>query len=265
MWIARRRFQLKYINQLTWPAAETEPALENEIFLQQGAAFHRLVQQHLLGVPTEKLTSIAKQNAKLAGWWENFLASVKNLEGFEKLPGLTLHPEISLSAPIGEYRIVGKYDLLSIVDDKFIIYDWKTSRKQPKQEWIAANLQTHVYPYLLVKADGYLNSGKPIEPSQVEMVYWFANFPAAPLKFPYNEEQYKEDQQYIENLIEEIKLLDESPAVMTDNEKRCRFCVYRSLCNRGVAAGPFDELEDDELQDDFDFELDFEQIAEIEF
>lgn len=260
-----RRFQLKYIEQLTWPAAEAEPALENEIFLQQGAAFHRLVQQYLLGVSTEKLASIAARDTHLAGWWENFLASLKNLEGYENLPGLNHHPEISLSAPIGDFRIVGKYDLLSVLDDKFIIYDWKTSRKQPKREWIAANLQTHVYPYLLVEAGTYLNLCKPIEPSQIEMVYWFANFPAAPLKFPYSEQQYEEDQKYIESLIEEIKTLSNFPAVMTDNEKRCRFCVYRSLCNRGVTAGPFEELEDDDAQDDFDFALDFEQIAEIEF
>jgi len=260
-----RRFQLKYIEQLTWPAAEAEPALENEIFLQQGAAFHRLAQQYLLGVSIEKLTSIADRDANLASWWENFLASLKNLEGFDNQPGLNHHPEISLSAPIGDFRIVGKYDLLSILDDKFIIYDWKTSRKQPKREWIAANLQTHVYPYLLVEAGAYLNNGKPIKPSQIEMVYWYANFPAAPLKFPYSAQQYEEDQKYIEDLIVEIKSLGESPAAMTDNEKRCRFCVYRSLCNRGISAGPFDELEDNEMQDEFDFELDFEQIAEIEF
>ena len=260
-----RQFQLKYIEQLTWPATEAEPALENEIFLQQGTAFHRLVQQYLLGVSTEKLTSIVERDVNLASWWENFLNSFKNLDGFKKLPSINHHPEISLSAPIGNFRIAGKYDLLSIVDDKFVIYDWKTSRNQPKRGWIAENLQTHVYPYLLVEAGAYINNGKPIDPSQIEMVYWFANFPAAPLKFPYSEQQYKEDQKYIESLIKEIKTIGKSPAAMTNNEKRCRFCVYRSLCNRGIAAGLFEELEDDDAQDDFDFALDFEQIAEIEF
>jgi hypothetical protein len=102
-----RRFQLKYIEQLVWPAVEAEPALENEHYLQQGAAFHRLAQQHLIGVSAEKLTPIAEQDANLARWWENFLASLKNLEGLGNLPGLGLYPEFSLSAPIGEFRIVG--------------------------------------------------------------------------------------------------------------------------------------------------------------
>jgi CRISPR/Cas system-associated exonuclease Cas4 (RecB family) len=264
-----RRFQLKYIEQLAWPAVEAEPALENENYLQQGAAFHRLVQQHLIGVSAEKLTPIAERDANLARWWENFLPSIKNLEGFENLPGLGHHPEFSLSAPIGEFRIVGKFDLLVNTDDKFIIYDWKTSRKQPKREWIAANLQTRVYPYLLVESGAYLNNGESIASSQIEMVYWFADYPAAPIKFPYNDQQYNEDRDYIISLIDEIKKLDESPAPMTENQKRCRFCVYRSLCNRGVEAGPFNELEDDAqglgAQNPFDFYLDFEQIAEIEF
>ena len=49
-----RRFQLKYIEQLAWPALDAEPALESENNFQQGAAFHRLVQQYLLGVSDEK-------------------------------------------------------------------------------------------------------------------------------------------------------------------------------------------------------------------
>jgi CRISPR/Cas system-associated exonuclease Cas4 (RecB family) len=260
-----RRFQLKYIEQLAWPAVEAEPALENEIYLQQGASFHRLVQQYLLGVSTEKLTAIAERDANLARWWENFLTASKNLEGLQDSPGLVHHPEFSLSAPIGNFRLVGKYDLLSITKDQFIIYDWKTSRKQPKREWIAANLQTLVYPYLLVEAGAYLNEGQSIDPAQIEMVYWFANFPAAPMKFPYSEKRFKEDRDTILSLVEGIKALDESPAPLTENEKRCRFCVYRSLCNRGVQAGPLEDLETDGEQDLFDFELDFEQIAEIEF
>ena len=97
------------------------------------------------------------------------------------------------------------------------------------------------------------------------MIYWYANFPTLPLRFPYSDAQVEEDRAYLTNLIEEIANLGESPALMTSNEKRCRFCVYRSLCDRGISAGPFDELDEDSSPDDFDLDLDFEQIAEIEF
>ncbi|MCP4541151.1 MAG: PD-(D/E)XK nuclease family protein, partial [Chloroflexi bacterium] len=45
-----RRFQLRYVLRVAWPAPEAEPVLENERYLQQGAAFHRLVHQHALGL-----------------------------------------------------------------------------------------------------------------------------------------------------------------------------------------------------------------------
>ncbi len=257
-----RRFQLKYIEQLAWPAVEAEPVSDNEIYLRQGAAFHRLVQQYFLGVDKKKLSTLGERDQNLAGWWENFISEVGNLVN---LDNDEYFPELSLSSPIEDFRLVGKYDLLMITDAKFTLYDWKTARKQPKREWITEKLQTRVYPFLLVNAGAYLNKGITIDPSQVEMVYWFANFPAAPIKFHYNQNQFNQDQKFITDLIEEIKSLDESPAPLTQNEKRCRFCVYRSLCNRGVAASPLSELDDDDSQELLNFDLDFDQIGEIEF
>jgi len=257
-----RRFQLKYIQQLDWPAVDVEPALDNEVYLQLGATFHRMVQQFLLGIPVEKLTSQALQDAQLSRWWENFVLEVGNLINRE----IGNHfPEISLSTPIGNFRLVGKYDLLGISDRNFTIFDWKTSRKHPKREWLASSMQTRVYPFILVQAGDHFNDGKPITPDQVEMIYWFSNFPTAPLRFPYSQAQFSKDEAYITRLIEEINLIGEESAPLTENEKRCRYCVYRSLCNRGTKAGPVDELEDDTDENLLDFDLDFEQISEIEF
>jgi predicted RecB family nuclease len=259
-----RRFQLKYIEQLAWPAAEAEPALENERHLQLGATFHRMAQQYLLGIPAEKLAPLAARDPDLARWWENFLRYAETLGTFNRAE-LARYPEISLSAPLGEHRLTGKFDLLTRAGDRFTIYDWKTARKKPKRQWLAEKLQTRVYPWLLVQAGARFNGGKPVRPEQIEMVYWFAEFPAAPMRFPYSRMQFEEDDAYLHALLAEIEALDDTPAPLTDNEKRCRFCVYRSLCDRGLSAGPLDELEDPEAADAFDFTLDFEQIAEIEF
>ena len=259
-----RLFQLRYIEGLSWPAPEVEPALENERHLQLGSDFHRLVQQYLLGVSPERLQKIASQDGTLSQWWHNF----KDFGAY--LSGYAHFQEIALSAPIGGYRLVAKYDLIatptSQKDGKFIIYDWKTSQKLPKREWQEKKLQTLVYPYLLVQAGAQLNGSQLIEPQHIEMVYWFSNFPTAPMKFIYNREQFTSNEEYISGLIAEIKTLDTGEAPKTENEKRCKFCVYRSLCNRGIKAGNLDELESEvEELDSFDFELDFKQIAEIEF
>ena len=105
--------------------------------------------------------------------------------------------------------------------------------------WLAQRLQTRVYPYLLVQAGAELNGGQPFAPEQVEMVYWFAEFPDRPERFVYNADQYAEDGALLAGLLEQVTVLsmgDES-FPLTPDESKCRFCVYRSLCNRGIAAG----------------------------
>jgi hypothetical protein len=52
---------------------------------------------------------------------------------------------------------------------------------------------------------------------------------------------------------------------MTEQVELCRFCVYRSLCNRGVQAGALSENEQEAEGESLGFDFDFEQIAEIEF
>lgn len=255
-----RRFQLRYLHRLAWPAVEAEPALENERHLQQGAAFHRLIHQHLLGIPPERLSS-AVTDEDLHHWWHNYLD-----RGPADLP-VSRYPEVLLSAPVSGHRLVAKYDLIAVdTGRRAVIVDWKTSRKRPKRKWLAKRSQTRVYPYLLIQAGSHLNAGQAFEPEQVEMVYWFANFPGDPERFAYETAQYDADGTYLASLIEEIKGLEDGDFSLTTYERRCRYCAYRSLCQRGIRAATFDAAEDEpELEDDSDISLDFEQIAEIEY
>ena len=66
-----RRFQLRYLQQLAWPAMETEPVEEQEKRIQLGQDFHRLVQQHLTGIP-EDILDQAVVNPDLERWWRNY-------------------------------------------------------------------------------------------------------------------------------------------------------------------------------------------------
>lgn len=255
-----RRFQLRYIQRLAWPAVEAEPPLENERHLQQGAAFHRLIHQHVLGLSPEHLSS-TMTGEDLSRWWHNYLVG-----GPTDLP-TSRHPEVVLSAPLSGHRLVAKYDLISVEPrQRAVIVDWKTSQKRSKRRWLAKRLQTRVYPYLLVRAGFHLNAGQPLQPEQIEMVYWFADFPDDLERFPYNATQYDADGEYLASLIEKIKGLEDDDFPLTTHEERCRYCLYRSLCQRGVRAGPFDEAEDEsEWDGDFEIALDLEQIAEIEY
>ena len=45
----QRRFQLRHMLHIAWPAVEAMPAIENEYFIHLGASFHYLVKQHQSG------------------------------------------------------------------------------------------------------------------------------------------------------------------------------------------------------------------------
>jgi len=262
----RRRFQLRYLQHVVWPAVESEPILENERFLQQGARFHRMIQQHLLGVPAERLSGLARDD-DLARWWENYLVFAPQLDAH--LEEAMLSPELALTASLGDHSLVAKCDLVVVDSEgRAIIYDWKTSRKRSQRRWLESRLQTRVYPYLLVRSGAHLNRGEPFLPEQIEMVYWFAGYPGQPERFPYSQAQYQADESYLLGLVETIERLGEADFPLTDDARACRYCVYRSLCDRGVEAGSFKEQEDVALEESaqsLDFEIDFDQIAEVEF
>lgn len=256
----KRRFQLRYLDHLAWPAIETEPAQIHEQHLQQGARFHQLVQQHQLGLPIERLNRLVVDPA-LTRWWENYLAYP-----LPDLPRQRL-TETLLAAPLAGYRLMAKYDLLAVEPGRAVIVDWKTSQpqaKRPKNDHLLNRLQTRVYRFLLVEAGAHLNGGIPFRPEQVEMIYWFAEFPDHPYHFPYATAQYKADRDILSQLIEEISTLVLDPFPLTPHEKHCAYCSYRSLCERGIRAGDFDDWEShDAAPVLLDFDLD--QIAEIEF
>src|SRR5215510_10363012 len=104
------RFKLRYIDHLTYPAIESEPALENEKHQQEGEYFHRLVQQYLIGIPAEQISKVAN-TPNLQKWWENFVND-KTLSGLRDTSNL--YPEATLSAPLGDFRLLAKYDLIAI-------------------------------------------------------------------------------------------------------------------------------------------------------
>jgi CRISPR/Cas system-associated exonuclease Cas4 (RecB family) len=252
-----RRFQLRYIERLDWPAEESEPALENERHQLAGQSFHRLAQQYLLGLPAEKLAPLAN-TPDLRRWWEHFTTDFRSLEDLG-----SLHPEIALSAPLGKFRLLAKYDLVAISPDgRATIYDWKTYRKRPKDEWMAIRWQTRVYRALLAQAGAHLNGGRPIVPDRIEMVYWYADYPREPARFAYSHEQFVRDWELLEKTVAAIAFAAEFP--MTEDEKRCAYCTYRSYCARGTAAGPFDQAEA-EMEAEASFDIDFEQVGEIAF
>jgi hypothetical protein len=253
-----RRFELRYLQQLAYPAIEAEPAIENEKRQKEGEYFHRLVQQHLVGIPSEQVGKLANTD-NLQRWWENYI-NAKDLACLRTLSGL--HAETALSAPLGNYRLIAKYDLIAVDQDRVTIYDWKTYHKRPKNEHLYIRWQTRVYRALLVQAGAHFNHGTPITPEQVEMVYWFAEHPDEPARFIYTADQYQRDRSALTIIADEISSAVDFPK--TDDITLCKFCPYRSYCNRGITAGDAADMDTESEAEEL-FDINFEQIGEIAF
>jgi len=265
-WECPRRFELRYLLRVQWPALKSEPVLEFEHRAELGRRFHEMVYQSILGVPEEQIAAQAT-DPDLAAWWEAFVRSPI----LNALPAWR-RAEFTLSAPFGGghlseggYRLTAKYDLLAIDPGRrLVIVDWKTAGRPQQRAALANRLQTRVYPYLLVEAGRAWNSGQPPLPEQIEMIYWFTNEPSQPVHFHYSPAQWLSDRETLATLVREIASRRPADFPLTLDEKKCLYCEYRSLCNRGTRAGVWDEAEG-EPAPTLDLNLPFEQIGEIEF
>jgi hypothetical protein len=258
-----RRFHLRYLQHCDWPAVETEPVALTERHMERGRDFHRLAHQHHLGIPDDLLTAVA-DNAGLGEWWSDFLA-----DGPAGLPPVR-RAEFALTTPLFGFRLGAKYDLVAAGSGRLVIVDWKTNIKRPPRTALELRLQTRVYPFVLAQAGGSvaapvipLAGEEPgVDPAAIEMVYWFTGFPRQPEVFRYSAARMKEDRDYLARLVAEIAARSADALPPVADARRCRFCVYRSFCEREVDPAGYDDEEADSPEA-AEISLDMEQIAEI--
>lgn len=256
-----RRFELRYLLKVAWPALESEPVLEQERHMRQGQMFHQMVQQHLVGLPLETLQP-PEDEADLSRWWLNYCAA----DPTAGLPARRL-PEFMLSASLAGVRLVAKYDLLALEPGgRAVIMDWKTNRRRTPTAALQQRIQTRLYRWLLVTAGAQFNGGRPLQPEQVEMTYWFTDFPGDPAALSYDRSRFTEDETFLAGLITAIQATPPGSFILTPQEQSCQLCRYRSLCGRGSQAGSWESQDDDDTRPAFDGStLDFDQIGEIAF
>jgi hypothetical protein len=234
-----RRFQLRYIMEQRWPAPPAEPLHDVERADLLGKQFHRVMERHWLDLPVNR----DGLDPALMPWWDAFVANP-----VQNLPGTIRRPEVQTSALIGGQRMVATFDLLAYEPDgQAAIVDWKTSHRKPTRAWLDQRLQTIVYPLLLVEASKRL-LGYALPPENVRLIYWFANAPTEVEVFQYSAARYERDKRTLEALLGRLMALDmDSTWPLTPNTALCRFCQYRSLCDRGREAGDFREEYGDEV------------------
>ena len=259
-----RRFELRHLRKLEWPAVQSAPVLEQELRMERGTQFHRLVQQWMSGIPAEKLEQRIA-DPYLRQWWDTFMQE----QPLAPFPGKP-RAEMTLSAPFAGYRMLAKMDIIIADPGKMaVIFDWKTSDKRPRSSMLRAKVQSRLYPLMVVLAGASLNQRTPWRAEQIAMHYWFVQHPTEAEVIQYSATRFQSDRSYLEELVAAIEHDAENENFsLTEDEKRCKFCQYRSFCERGIAAGEIaemDEAEDAGLIDEGILNIDLEQIGEIAF
>jgi hypothetical protein len=234
----KHRFYLHEILKLDWPANDSEPVKIQEERMMLGTQFHLICSQYFSGIPAEKVEE-SIQSPEIMKWWRSFL-------DFGLMPSPDLIPEKAITVPFSGYHLTAHFDLLQKKsNDTYVIFDWKTNTKYPPHQRVAERMQTLIYPVVL---DFFLRSkskDKPLD-SRIEMIYWYPEFPDKPHRFTFTRETLEYQKTSLHDLIVEISQNSAENFSLTDEIDRCKYCQYRSYCNRGIMAGEYMDHEIDD-------------------
>jgi len=259
----QRRFSLRYIQKMDWPAEQSSPYLAFEQYRHKGELFHICADQYFHGIDPAMIKRQIRDD-DLRAWWQNFLDFIQK-QFFAQTVS-----EILFQTSLGKHVLVAKFDLLAVTaSHEVIIFDWKTTAgdHKPARRILADKMQTLIYPYILCRAGLSIHGENVTTPAKVTLEYWFPQYPTEPEIFPYSSTQMQNDEEKLRGLMDEIDARAIDDFSLTEDEKRCRFCVYRSYCGRGKEAGNIlNEDHDTTLNLDLgDLDLDFENIEEIAY
>jgi len=233
--VCPRRFQLRYLERLPWPALPLDR--KQSLAVERGRHFHRLVERHVLGLPVDPE---GIDDDVVRGWWGRFVRSGPALPEGERWP------EHRLTIPIGNNYLTGRFDLLVLGEEGGLpfarIFDWKTSKPRPAAELEKA-WQTRLYLALLAEGGAALSkSGQPLAADRISLTYWYPDEPDQPRVIAYSEAKHQQNWAHIEKLAATIKALDPDQIwPLTDDWSRCRSCLYQTYCGR-LESGKADML-----------------------
>lgn len=236
----QRRFQLRYVQERPWPAEPVGEAWREAT--RRGRSFHRMLHRHFLDLPVDEP---AGDDPILQRWWQTFREQAPSLPTGER------RPEETLTVPIAGHLLSGRFDLLILAGERAHIYDWKTEARPRAAAALHDDWQTILYLALLVEGSQALRpNGRPLDPQNVDLTYWFVQAPQATVTIPYSREAHDRNWQRLADLVGRIdrRLATEGIWPLTDDWQECGRCAYQVLCGRQgappSARPPWEEEED---------------------
>ena len=157
--------------------------------------------------------------------------------------------ETMLSVPFAEHRLVAKFDRIIFAEDgRVFLFDWKTGRRKPKQAENLDNWQTLVYRFVLVEVGGLLTGGHPVDPANVSLIYWHAQYPQATKPIIYSAAEHEVSRNRLTQKVAEIEgLRGEIAYAKTEDLTECRCCEYHTYCERVSPRGEDWDIDEDKL------------------
>jgi len=256
-----RRFELKHLLRLEWPAPQSEPILEVERRIRIGREFHFLIHQYLCGIALPDLQKL-DLDPDIQLWLSNFETF------FYEFRWVEFHSEYSVVTPFyNDYYLSAVYDLIGMTDQpKLLIMDWKTTPHPLRKEIITHAIQSILYLYLAYENRKGIFKSAGFGYTDIEMIYWNAVHPKERISISYSMVQHEKTREYLSKLIESIAGKPIGSFAKTENTKKCAYCQYRSLCERGTTAGLIDQDNGENIDmDTLISELQFNDSAEIPF
>ena len=222
-----RRFELRYLRQLAWPTVPLDE--ETAVSRQNGQQFHNLLERHFLHLPTDS----GNLPPTIANWYNTFQQSEMVLPAGDYLP------ELTLTVPIGDHLLTGRFDLLVQEENgRLHLFDWKTGRPRSEAA-LRADWQTRLYLAMAVESGHAISDS--IAPEKVSITYWYVDEPDAPRHIQYDAAWHKRNWAQIEGVVADIngRLPNGSLAhdgletwELTTDLDHCRRCTYQIYCHR---------------------------------
>ena len=233
----RRRFQLRYQEQLPWPIPPLDGKAEKARTL--GQRFHEILHRHFLDLPVAEGVAADPQ---LQRWWNLFAAEEGQLPTGRRLP------ELTLSVPIGRHFLTGRFDLLIVGEQDTHIYDWKTEARPRSEPEMRQDLQSRLY--LALAAEGGAALYQDVDPDRTTLRYWYVNDPGATVTIQYSRAQHAENWAHLQALVGDIEqqLASQETLPLTGDLSQCERCAYQIYCGRQMAQFDLQEWEPDENQ-----------------
>ena len=213
------KFKYKYIDNISW---RYDDFSANEYYkgLKKGREFHLLCERYFSNIPLGEIN-----DDKFNKW----ISKVKKVLPIKEV--YTYLPEYEIRLSLNGNKILAKYDLVVIGENKIEIWDWKTESKEINYKNVENRMQTILYLVLAKEVIGnLLNINIPSE--NISMKYYQPEFDDGPICITYNDEKHKE---YINKINQYITLIQKTnyknEQEIYKNDRHCSYCEFNKLCN----------------------------------